>query len=84
MGEREEAGTGGTFSGIFARMARLPRIVDVNTPHHVTQRCNARQFFLSADAERMENVPSVPLFLLFLANNDVGMKLVLSGAAGGQ
>src|SRR5580658_7698135 len=34
-------------------MARLPRIVAVNTAHHVTQRGNARQFILSGDAERM-------------------------------
>jgi putative transposase len=34
-------------------MARLPRIVAVNTPHHVTQRGNARQFIFSSDAERL-------------------------------
>ena len=34
-------------------MARLPRIVAVNIPHHVTQRGNARQFILSGDAERL-------------------------------
>ena len=34
-------------------MARLSRIVVVNTPHHVTQRGNARQFILASDAERM-------------------------------
>ncbi|HEV3218761.1 MAG TPA: transposase [Candidatus Acidoferrales bacterium] len=34
-------------------MARLPRIVAVNTAHHVTQRGNARQSILSGDAERM-------------------------------
>jgi len=33
-------------------MARLARIVVVNTPHHVTQRGNARQFILASDSER--------------------------------
>ncbi|ABF41777.1 protein of unknown function DUF1568 [Candidatus Koribacter versatilis Ellin345] len=33
-------------------MARLPRVVAVGVPHHVTQRGNARQFLLTTDAER--------------------------------
>ena len=34
-------------------MARLPRIVVVAVPHHVTQRGNARQVILSCDADRL-------------------------------
>ncbi|MBZ5720702.1 MAG: transposase [Acidobacteriia bacterium] len=33
-------------------MARLPRVVVVDIPHHVTQRGNARQVILSTDADR--------------------------------
>jgi putative transposase len=33
-------------------MARLPRVVVVDVPHHVTQRGNARQIILSNDADR--------------------------------
>ena len=35
-------------------MVRLSRIVAVNTPHHVTQRGNARQSILSNDAEHRQ------------------------------
>ncbi len=34
-------------------MARLPRVVVVDVPHHVTQRGNARQVVLSSDADRV-------------------------------
>ena len=37
---------------LFWRMARLPRVVAVDTPHHVTQRGNARQFILESDTDR--------------------------------
>ena len=33
-------------------MTRLARVVAVGVPHHVTQRGNARQFILGADADR--------------------------------
>ena len=33
-------------------MARMPRVVALDVPHHVTQRGNARQFILSSAAER--------------------------------
>jgi putative transposase len=34
-------------------MARLPRVVVVDVPHHVTQRGNARQVILAYDADRI-------------------------------
>ena len=34
-------------------MARLPRVVIVDVPHHVTQRGNARQVILTSDADRV-------------------------------
>src|SRR5208282_5906042 len=34
-------------------MARLPRVVIVDVPHHVTQRGNARQVILGSDADRI-------------------------------
>jgi putative transposase len=34
-------------------MARLPRVVVVDVPHHVTQRGNARQVILSNHADRV-------------------------------
>jgi len=34
-------------------MARLPRVVVADVPHHVTQRGNARQVILSGDADRV-------------------------------
>jgi putative transposase len=34
-------------------MARLPRVVIVDVPHHVTQRGNARQVILATDAQRL-------------------------------
>jgi putative transposase len=34
-------------------MARLPRVVIVDVPHHVTQRGNARQVILANDADRI-------------------------------
>ncbi len=34
-------------------MARFARVVAVNTPHHITQRGNARQYILDGDAERL-------------------------------
>lgn len=34
-------------------MARLPRVVIVDVPHHVTQRGNARQVIFNADADRL-------------------------------
>jgi len=34
-------------------MARLPRVVVVDVPHHVTQRGNARQVIFSSDADRV-------------------------------
>jgi len=34
-------------------MTRLARVVAVGVPHHVTQRGNARQYILGADADRM-------------------------------
>ena len=37
----------------FQDMARLPRVVVVDVPHHVTQRRNARQVILGSDADRI-------------------------------
>ena len=37
----------------FHAMARLPRVVIVDIPHHVTQRGNARQVILASDADRV-------------------------------
>jgi putative transposase len=34
-------------------MARLPRVVVVDVPHHVTQRGNARQIIFSQDSDRI-------------------------------
>jgi putative transposase len=34
-------------------MARLARVVSPDTPHHVTQRGNARQFILETDTDRL-------------------------------
>jgi len=34
-------------------MARLARVIALDTPHHVTQRGNARQFILESDAGRL-------------------------------
>ena len=34
-------------------MARLPRVVIMDVPHHVTQRGNARQVTLTSDADRI-------------------------------
>src|SRR5215831_9314990 len=34
-------------------MARLPRVVAVDVPHHVTQRGNARQVIFGCDADRL-------------------------------
>ncbi len=34
-------------------MARLPRVVVVDVPHHVTQRGNARQVIFTSDADRL-------------------------------
>jgi putative transposase len=38
---------------MFLEMARLPRVVIVDVPHHVTQRGNARQVILATDADRV-------------------------------
>ena len=40
------------FSFALYIIARLPRVIAVDTPHHVTQRGNARQFILDSDADR--------------------------------
>jgi REP element-mobilizing transposase RayT len=37
----------------FLLVARFARVVALDTPHHVTQRGNARQFILTTDAERL-------------------------------
>ena len=37
----------------FLLMARLPRVVIVDVPHHVTQRGNARQVILASDTDRV-------------------------------
>ena len=34
-------------------MARLPRVVAIDVPHHVTQRGNARQVILADDSDRL-------------------------------
>ena len=34
-------------------MARIARVVALDTPHHVTQRGNARQFILDSDSDRL-------------------------------
>jgi putative transposase len=34
-------------------MARLPRVVVLDVPHHVTQRGNAGQVILATDADRL-------------------------------
>jgi putative transposase len=51
-------------------MARLPRVIAVDGPHHVTQRANGRRFILDCDTDR-----SVYLDLLkqSLALHDVAM-----------
>ena len=41
------------ISDIFFVMARFPRVVVVDVPHHVTQRGNARQVILASDADRL-------------------------------
>jgi hypothetical protein len=56
----EIRGQTGRFLLSCPRMARPPRIAAINTPHHVTQRGDARKFTLSNGAEKSENVPSVP------------------------
>jgi putative transposase len=33
-------------------MARLPRVIAVDVPHHVTQRANARRYILASDDQR--------------------------------
>jgi putative transposase len=33
-------------------MARLPRVIAVDGPHHVTQRGNGRRFILDSDTDR--------------------------------
>jgi len=38
---------------MFLIMARLPRVVVVDVPHHITQRGNARQVVFAADADRL-------------------------------
>jgi putative transposase len=43
-------------------MARLSRVVAVDTPHHITQRGNARQYVLETDADR-------PVYLDLLRRN---------------
>jgi REP element-mobilizing transposase RayT len=37
----------------FLLVARFARVIALDTPHHVTQRGNARQFILATDAERL-------------------------------
>jgi putative transposase len=39
--------------GCFLLVARFARVIALDTPHHVTQRGNARQFILTTDAERL-------------------------------
>lgn len=34
-------------------MARLPRVIAVDVPHHITQRANARRFILHSDSDRL-------------------------------
>jgi hypothetical protein len=46
-------GTDGTFSVILLPVARLPRVIAVDVPHHVTQRGNARQFILTSGVEKL-------------------------------
>ena len=41
-------------------MARLARVVAIDFPHHVTQRANALQFTLNADAEKMVYLVVIP------------------------
>jgi putative transposase len=40
-------------SDIFFGMARFPRVVAVEVPHHVTQRGNARQIIFTSDTDRL-------------------------------
>jgi hypothetical protein len=62
-------------------MARIPRIVAVNIPHHVTQRGNAPQFILSGDTERLLakkwKCPVCPRFLRLV--DPTGETLTISG-----
>jgi hypothetical protein len=51
LSTQKKAGDG-TFSDIFSTVARLARVIAVNTPHHVTQRGNARQSILASDTDR--------------------------------
>jgi putative transposase len=53
-------------------MARLPRVVAVDTPHHVTQRGNARRFILDSDLDRR-------VYLQLLAENCRLYDLSLAG-----
>ena len=58
-------------------MARLSRIVVVNTPHHVTQRGNARQFILASDAERMVYLELLQQYIEFHRLSLLGYCLLL-------
>jgi hypothetical protein len=55
--DRENRGLTGRFRfraiGVFLLVARFARVIALGTPHHVTQRGNARQFILTTDAERL-------------------------------
>ena len=42
-----------SISDIFLRMARFPRVVVEDVPHHAMQRGNARQVILAGDADRL-------------------------------
>ena len=34
-------------------MARLARVIALDTPHHITQRGNGRQYILESDTDRL-------------------------------
>ena len=53
-------------------MARLPRVISPDTPHHVTQRGNARQLVFESDADRL-------LYLDLLRTNCQIQRLSLVG-----
>ena len=59
-------------SRLFLFMARLARVLSTDTPHHVTQRGNARQLVFESDADRL-------VYLDLLRTNCQIQRLSLAG-----
>jgi putative transposase len=57
-------------------MARLPRVVIVDIPHHVTQRGNARQVILASDADRVTYLELLREYSQFYALSVLGYCLM--------